>query len=323
METASLAVREAGLTGSRTFPDPVAPRDPIALVPNFPIRPNLPMSREAVIEYYNQCHVDYRILWRSHRNLCIHYGFFDEEHDSHESALPNMNRQLAKRAGIGPEDLVLDAGCGIGGSSIWLAENQGAEILGINIQPLHLDLAREEARSRGLEDRVRFEERNYCDSGLEPDSFDVVWALESVCHSEDKSAFLAEAWRVLRPGGRLIVGDFFQFRRDLDEDEETRMRSWLDGWALPNLAHVDDFRETMERIGFGGIGLDDVTANVMRSARRIWKASLIILPISRPLEKIGLRTPRQTMNVLAARHQYTTIREGLWGYAIFTGGKPG
>ncbi len=177
------------------------------------------MTTEAVIEYYDSCHVDYKILWRSHRNLCIHFGYFDNEHDNHHEALPNMNRVLADRAGISSSDTVLDAGCGVGGSSMWLAENRGATACGINIQPLHLKLAREEAARRGLDHLVRFEERNYCDSGLPAGSFDVVWGLESICHCEDKQAFINEAFRVLKPGGRIMVADFFQFKPEMDADE--------------------------------------------------------------------------------------------------------
>lgn len=280
------------------------------------------MSAEAVIEYYNQCHVDYKILWRSHRNLCIHFGYFDDEHANHAEALPNMNRVLASRVGITSEDSVLDAGCGVGGSSIWLAENRGARVCGVNIQPLHLRLAREEAKTRGLEQLVRFEERNYCDTGFEPGSFDVVWALESVCHCDDKPAFIAEAFRVLRPGGRIMVADFFQFKADLDATERERMRLWLDGWALPGLAQVDEFRDGFRSAGFAQISCDDITANVMRSSRRIYKASRIILPMSKPLELLGFRSKRQTANVVASHHQYTTIRDGLWGYAVFTASKP-
>jgi cyclopropane fatty-acyl-phospholipid synthase-like methyltransferase len=234
-----------------------------------------------------------------------------------------MNRVLAERAGITDSDEVLDAGCGVGGSSMWLAENRGATACGINIQPLHLRLAREEAARRGLDHLVRFEERNYCDSRLPDASFDVVWALESVCHCDDKLAFISEAYRVLRPGGRIVVADFFQFENTVDDSQEERMRLWLDGWALPNLAHVDDFQRGLESAGFSSIGQDDITANVMRSSRRIWKASLIIRPLSRPLELIGVRSKRQTANVVASYHQYTTIKDGLWGYAVFTAEKPG
>ena len=280
------------------------------------------MSASAVIDYYNQCHVDYKILWGSHRNLCIPFGYFDDHHDSHRTALPNMNRELAKRAGVSSDDRVLDAGCGVGGSSLWLAGEHGAQVCGINIQPLHLDVARRECSARGLDGLVRFEERNYCDSGLEAESFDLVWALESVCHSDDKLAFVTEAYRVLKPGGRIMVADFFQFKESLDEAEAERMQWWLDGWALPDLSRVSDFSRYLQDTGFDEVACDDITPNVMRSSRRIWKASLIILPMSKPLEWIGLRSECQTANVLAARHQYTTLRDGLWGYSVFTATKP-
>ncbi len=280
------------------------------------------MSASAVIDYYNQCHVDYKILWGSHRNLCIHFGYFDERHNSHRMALPNMNRELAKRAEVSSEDRVLDAGCGVGGSSLWLAGEHGARVCGINIQPLHLDVARRVCSERGLDDLVSFEERNYCDSGLEAESFDLVWALESVCHSDDKPAFVKEAYRVLKPGGRIMVADFFQFKESLDEAEAERMQWWLDGWALPDLSRVSDFSGYLRETGFDDVACDDITPNVLRSSRRIWKASLVILPMSKPLEWIGLRSARQTANVLAARHQYTTLRDGLWGYSVFIATKP-
>ena len=280
------------------------------------------MSSESVIEYYDQCHVDYKILWRSHRNLCIHFGYFDDEHPDHQTALPNMNRVLASRVGITSGDRVLDAGCGVGGSSIWLAENCGAKTCGINIQPLHLRLARAESKRRGLEHLVRFEERDYCDTGFDPETFDVVWALESVCHCDDKPAFIAEAFRVLKPGGRIVVADFYQFMTDLNVTEGERMRLWLDGWALPGLATLDEFRRGLQSVGFAQVACDDITANVMRSSRRIYKASRIILPMSKPLELLGVRSKRQTANVVASHHQYTTIRDGLWGYSVFTASKP-
>ncbi len=280
------------------------------------------MSTEDVIEYYDQCHADYKIVWRSHRNLCIHFGFFDDEHTSHAEALPNMNRMLADRARITSADTVLDAGCGVGGSSIWLAEHRGARVRGVNIQPLHLRIAREEARARGLEHLVRFEEQDYCATGFPAESFDVVWALESVCHCNDKLAFIGEAYRVLRSGGRIVVADFFQLRPDLDASQERRMRLWLDGWALPHLAHIDAFRSGLESAGFTGIESEDITANVMRSSRRLYKASRIVLPLSGTLEALGIRTSRQTANVIASHYQYTTIRDGLWGYGAFTGTKP-
>lgn len=280
------------------------------------------MSSQAVIEYYNQCHVDYKILWRSHKNLCIHFGYFDEQHNSHATALPNMNRVLAERLGITPADTVLDAGCGVGGSSLWLAEHRGARVCGINIQPLHLRLAQAAAAKRGLTHLVDFAEKNYCDTGLDEQSFDVVWALESVCHCDHKPDFVREAYRLLKPGGRLMVADFFQCRSELSNVDAQRMRVWLDGWALPHLAEVSQFHDMANSAGFENVTCEDITPQVIRSSRRIWKASWFALPMSRPLELIGLRSKRQSANVSASWYQYTTMRDGLWGYWVFIAHKP-
>jgi cyclopropane fatty-acyl-phospholipid synthase-like methyltransferase len=280
------------------------------------------MSNEAVRRYYQECHVDYRVVWRLEQNLSIHFGYFDRHCTEHAEALANMNRAMLKRTSIAPADRVLDAGCGVGGSAFWIAEQTGATVTGANIQPLHLEIAREECARRGLVGRVSFEERDYCATGLEPESFDVVWALESVCHCEDKRKFLAEAYRLLRPGGRLIVGDFIGFREDLSPSQARAMKIWLDGWAIPHLAGFERFRETMAQVGFAEIAAENITPNVLRSSRRLFKASLLALPFSGFATWMGWRSRGQTANVRASYHQYKTIRAGYWGYAIYSAVKP-
>jgi tocopherol O-methyltransferase len=281
------------------------------------------MSIEAVRKYYQECHVDYRIVWRLEQNLSIHYGYFDEECTEHSAALENMNRAMLKRTSISASDRVLDAGCGVGGSSFWIAAQTGARVTGVNIQPLHLEIARAECARRGLADQVNFEERDYCETGFEPESFDVVWALESVCHCDDKQKFIAEAYRLLRPGGRLILGDFIQFKGDLSPAQDREMKIWLEGWAIPHLAGFEKFREWIAQTGFAEVKADNITQNVMRSSRRLFKASLIALPYSFFAAPIGWRSARQTSNVRASYYQYKTILSRCWGYGIYSAVKIG
>ena len=280
------------------------------------------MSIDSVRQYYEECHIDYRIVWRLERNLFIHFGYFDEKCKDHAAALENMNREMLKRTSILASDRVLDAGCGVGGSSLWITKQTGATVAGVNIQPLHLELARAECARRGLADRVGFENQDYCDTGFDSESFDVVWALESVCHCDDKRRFLDEAFRLLRPGGRLIVGDFIQLRQDLSRAQTLEMTIWLDGWAIPHLAGFGQFREWISEAGFVDIAADNITPNVLRSSRRLFKASLIALPYSGIGRLLGWRTPRQNANVRASYYQYRTIGAGCWGYAIYSAVKP-
>ena len=132
------------------------------------------MSIDSVRHYYRECHVDYRIVWRLERNLFIHFGYFDEKCQKHAAALENMNREMLKRTSISASDRVLDAGCGVGGSSFWIAQQTRAVVTGVNIQPAQLALARAECARRGLSDQVNFEDRDYCDTGFDPGLFDVV-----------------------------------------------------------------------------------------------------------------------------------------------------
>ena len=281
------------------------------------------MSIDSVRRYYDECHFDYRIVWRLKQNLFIHFGYFDETCQEHAAALENMNREMLKRTSISASDRVLDAGCGVGGCSFWIAKQTRAMVTGINIQPLHLELARAECLRQGQADRVSFENRDYCDTGFDMESFDVVWALESVCHCDDKRRFLCEAFRLLRPGGRLIVGDFIQLRQNLSRAQTREMAIWLDGWAIPHLTGFGQFRKWIAQAGFIDVAAENITPNVLRSSRRLFKASLIVLPFSGLATLMGWRTPRQTANVRASYYQYRTIGAGCWGYAIYSAVKPG
>ncbi len=115
---------------------------------------------------------------------------------------------------------MLDAGCGLGGSAIWLAQQFGAEVVGVNLVASQVYRARRSAYRHGVSDRVRFERRDFTRTGFPEGNFDVVWAIESICHTSDKPAFLVEARRLLKPGGRLVVADLFRTQRPFSVDDE-------------------------------------------------------------------------------------------------------
>jgi len=139
--------------------------------------------QQHVINYFDHPHNDYRLLWGIDRHFGLHCGFFDEHCRRHDDAVLHMNRVLATIADIISGERVLDAGCGIGGSAIWLAENLGASVVGINISAKQVEEARRLARCRRLEDRVQFRVADFCATELASESFDVVWALESACYA--------------------------------------------------------------------------------------------------------------------------------------------
>jgi tocopherol O-methyltransferase len=89
-------------------------------------------------------------------------------------------------------------------------------------------VARREAKRRGCSAKAHF-------LVADAESFDVVWAQESLCHANEKAAFFNEAARVLAPGGRVVVSDFMLRRASVSPEDRLLLEEWLDGWALPEL----------------------------------------------------------------------------------------
>ena len=321
-------------------------------------------ARARVVEYYDECWNDYRILWRTDQNGSIHFGFFEPDETGerarfplasalgatvaagasalrgrtneslrwmqiaaqgraarHDRAQARMTEVCAEAAGLRPHQVIVDAGCGVGGTDLWLAEHFGVRVLGLNVQPRHAREAKQNAARHPSGNRVSFCLQDFTNMGVADAAVDVVWGLESVCHCAEKRAFVREAWRVLKPGGRLMVADFFRSRDELQPEEASRMRAWTDGWALPNLASVEGFSLILASEGFRDVRVRDIGANVLPSSLRLFKASLVALPINAVLEACGWRSRVAGRNVRAARHQYTTLRDGIWTYAIFIASK--
>ena len=94
---------------------------------------NAVITENDIVNYYEQCQVDYEIVWHLNSQMCMHYGYWDEATPTLRSALRNMNAKLAEFAEIKTGEKILDAGCGVGGSSIFLARNFGCEVEGITL----------------------------------------------------------------------------------------------------------------------------------------------------------------------------------------------
>ncbi|MBI4225415.1 MAG: methyltransferase domain-containing protein [Candidatus Sungbacteria bacterium] len=277
---------------------------------------------EKIIDYYNQCEIDYKLLWGLGRCYALHYGYYDKEHVTHVQAVNNMNRVLAQRAHVNAADHVLDAGCGIGGSSVWIAQDFGAKVTGVSVISRHIQKARELADKCGVSDLTHFELQNYNRTTFSGESFTVIWAIESVCHAEDKRKFLAEAWRLLKPGGRLIIADGFLNRVEISARERNHLAKWLDGWAVPNLAHINEFHGYLEQLGFKNVSFSDETKHVLPSSAKLRIAAIFVYLPGKLMQWLGIRTEVQMKNILSAYYQWSLLRNRVWSYGIFYAEKP-
>jgi tocopherol O-methyltransferase len=172
-----------------------------------------------------------------------------------------------------------------------------------------------------LTERTKFVQADYLEMPFADGSFDVVWALESVCHTDRKAAFFREAARVLRPGGRLVLLDLMRRERPFSAENEAFVQSFLHDWAIPDLDTPGEHAAHAEAVGFSKIGLTDFTDGVRVSFRNVHDMSRRWLWAGRFLHKIGLLSGVRLRNAEASVRQYEALQAGLWGYFLLAGQK--
>jgi tocopherol O-methyltransferase len=148
-----------------------------------------------------------------------------------------------------------------GSGSLWLARERDAVVDGITISEKQVNVANGLAAGMKLGDRARFHLKDFAATEFPDASFDVVWAIESITHTVDMSEFLREAYRVLRPGGRLILADWF-VENDPRNPDDDMLRDVMEG----NAAHIEPpaaFAREMQAAGFTPAGNWDATAEVI------------------------------------------------------------
>jgi len=273
-------------------------------------------SSEDIAKYYDVSEDHYTYFWDLNQSHALHYGYWDATTKTFRDALENINKILSEKAQIKNGAIVLDAGCGVGGSSIWLAKNKQATVTGITLSDKQAARANQYARKIELDKKVSFQVQDFTKTTFPDESFDVVWAIESVCHARDKGMFVEEAFRLLKPGGSLIMADFFIEKNGSAHDQK-EIDAWAHGWAVPFFEKKEVFYSTLTATGFSFVEMTDSTANIMRSAKRLYYAFFPGWVFSKIYNAFNRNTTELSKkNVYTAYYQYKTLKKGLWKYYI-------
>ncbi len=150
---------------------------------------------------------------------------------------------------------ILDVGCGIGGSSLYLADKFQAHVTGITLSPVQSKRATERALEARLQEKTTFLVADALEMPFEANSFDLVWSLESAEHFPNKIQFLQESYRVLKPGGRLLMATWCHRpltgnAGQLTDAERRHLAEIYRVYALPYVISLPEYEAIATQIGF-------------------------------------------------------------------------
>lgn len=190
----------------------------------------------------------------------IHPGFLKEGEDDIRAAALRATARLAELADIAPGANVLETACGVGGTARYLAARRGARVVATNISRSQLAIAAEWTRNAEGADRIRYEYADYHALPFADASFDVYWCQDSLLFSTDKPRALAEAARVLRPGGRIAISDLVVVGRPAPD-----AAAMLTEISAAGFWSAEDYRKGLIAAGFEGIAVEDWSRHVLPS----------------------------------------------------------
>jgi cyclopropane fatty-acyl-phospholipid synthase-like methyltransferase len=173
----------------------------------------------------------------------IHVGYWEDEHDRTPivEASERLTGLVAQRLAPRPADRLLDIGCGTGRPALQIARDHETRVTGITVSGHQLSLARAAAEEAGLADRVGFQHADAMKLPFPDASFDGAWAIESLLHMSDPGAALAQAARVVRSGGRLVVADLC-LRRPVTGEQRRVVEVITDMFQISRFATPDEYR---------------------------------------------------------------------------------
>ncbi|CAL5206252.1 unnamed protein product [Lathyrus oleraceus] len=281
-----------------------------------------------IAEFYDESSGIWENIWGDH----MHHGFYDPDSTvsvaDHREAQIRMIEQSLSFASLSEDSTkwpksVVDVGCGIGGSSRYLAKKFGASCVGITLSPVQAERANALAAAQGLADKVSFRVADALEQPFPDGQFDLVWSMESGEHMPNKPKFVGELVRVAAPGGTIIIVTWCH--RDLRPDEkslqpweENLLKKICDSFYLPAWCSTAEYVKLLETMSLQDIKSADWSPfvapfwpAVIRSALT-WKGFTSIL-------RSGLKTIK---GALAMPLMIEGFRKGVIKFAIITCRKP-
>jgi len=216
---------------------------------------------QQIQQFYDASSSLWEQVWGEH----MHHGYYGADgRDPKErrQAQIDLIEELLRWANVTQAENILDVGCGIGGSSLYLSQTFQAAATGITLSPVQAARATERAATAGLSQVTNFQVADALAMPFDDNCFDLVWSLESGEHMPDKARFLQECYRVLKPGGIFLMATWCHRPTDppalkLTADEQQHLADIYRVYCLPYVISLPEYEAIAQSLTFQNIRTAD------------------------------------------------------------------
>ncbi|MBA3828305.1 MAG: class I SAM-dependent methyltransferase [Taibaiella sp.] len=210
-------------------------------------------------QHYDFASPYYEQLWGNH----IHHGYWITGKESKEEAAENLIQLLIQKSSLKKGSKVLDVGCGIGGTSIYLATKYRCDVTGITISPVQVAMATASAAALKVKNPPRFmvDDANHISV---KGTFDIVWSVEMISHLNNRDNLFRRASELLRPGGKMCITDWLK-DDGLSKEEVQKYIDPIEKGMLVQLPSFSEYESHIQNHGFRLLYYEDISSAVSRT----------------------------------------------------------
>jgi sterol 24-C-methyltransferase len=226
--------------------------------------------RDMTSEFYDLVTDFYELGWGHSFHFAPRHG-----RESFDASIARHEHFLALRLELRPGLRAIDLGCGVGGPMREIARFSGAQVVGLNINAYQIEKAKRYNAAQGLDDLCELVHGSFLEIPLPDESFDAAYAVEATCHAASRRDVFAEAYRVLKPGGRLAAYEWAMTPLyDENDPRHQAIKHGIEvGNSLPPMPRTVEIIEVLRDIGFE-VEEDKDVATDLRTGDRTWYAPL-------------------------------------------------